>query len=75
MLTKDALRFFGSKPKMALAAGVKPPSVYKWGMLVPEGRAARLEAASNGQLHYDKNMYDQYRNDKRTGEVNHENQA
>ncbi|EMN1953036.1 Cro/CI family transcriptional regulator [Citrobacter koseri] len=75
MLTKDALRFFGSKTKLALAAGVKLPSIYKWGALVPEGRASRLQEASNGSLRYDKNIYDQYRNAKRAGELNHENQS
>ncbi|MBJ9010639.1 Cro/CI family transcriptional regulator [Citrobacter koseri] len=75
MLTKDALRFFGSKTKLALAAGVKLPSIYKWGTLVPEGRASRLQEASNGSLRYDKNIYDQYRNAKRAGELNHENQS
>ena len=76
MLTSEALAFFdGDKRRLAKAAGVRTPTVYKWGVLVPEGRAARLQAASEGQLYYDKDIYDQYRNEKRSGEVNHENQA
>ncbi|EOW0181909.1 TPA: transcriptional regulator [Klebsiella pneumoniae] len=75
MYKQDALSFFGTKTRLAKAAGVRLSSIYKWGELVPEARASRLQDASGGQLHYDKNVYDQYRNKKRTGEVNHENQA
>ncbi|HCB0125584.1 TPA: transcriptional regulator [Klebsiella variicola subsp. variicola] len=75
MYKSDALSFFGTKTRLAKAAGVRLSSIYKWGGLVPEGRAARLQSASGGQLHYDKDIYDQYRNEKRAGEVNHENQA
>lgn len=74
MLTKDALRFFGSKTKLASAAGVRLPSVYKWGPLVPEGRAARLQAASNGVLQYDPVIYDQHK-ENRKKDLNNENHA
>lgn len=70
MLTKDALQFFGSKTKLALAAGIELPSFYKWGTLVPEGRARRLEEASGGVLIYDKDVYDRYRQAKRPGKQN-----
>ncbi|EAA9004366.1 transcriptional regulator [Salmonella enterica] len=69
MFTTDALRFFGSKPKLALAAGVKAPSVYNWGELVPEGRAMRLQEASGGVLHYDPKVYDEYRKARRSAEA------
>lgn len=75
MYKSDALEFFGTKTKLAKAAGVRLSSIYKWGALVPEGRASRLQEASNGSLRYDKNIYDQYRNAKRAGELNHENQS
>lgn len=65
MYTADALKFFGTKTKLAKAAGVELQSFYKWGVLVPEGRARRLEDASNGALHYDKDIYDQHRKTKR----------
>lgn len=67
MLTCEALNFFGSKTKLARAAGVELQSIYKWKMLVPEGRAQRLSEASGGALHYDKDVYDQYRRDRRSG--------
>ncbi|WP_227507422.1 Cro/CI family transcriptional regulator, partial [Klebsiella michiganensis] len=45
MYKSDALSFFGTKTRLAKAAGVRLSSIYKWGELVPEGRAARLQAA------------------------------
>jgi|GEM_PF-2909129 len=42
MLKADAITFFGSKTKLANAAGVRLASVAAWGILVPEGRAMRL---------------------------------
>ncbi|ENX7027132.1 Cro/CI family transcriptional regulator, partial [Escherichia coli] len=50
MLKVDAITFFGSKTKLANAAGVKLASVAAWGELVPEGRAMRLQEASGGEL-------------------------
>ena len=53
MYTADAIAFFKTKAGLAAAAGVKKPTVYAWGELVPEGRAARLERITNGALKYD----------------------
>jgi len=75
MFKKDAISFFGNKTKLAAAAGVTRPSVSAWGELVPEGRASRLALASEGALVYDPLIYDQYRNAKRSGGMNNENQA
>ncbi|MDU5473989.1 MULTISPECIES: Cro/CI family transcriptional regulator [unclassified Pantoea] len=76
MYTKDALNFFGgSKSRLAAAAGVRTPSVYKWGLLVPEAHAARLQSASDGELTYDTRIYDAHRKAKRNGDPNHENQT
>ncbi|HAU3212781.1 TPA: transcriptional regulator [Salmonella enterica subsp. enterica] len=74
MLTKDALNFFGSKSRVAEAAGVRLQSLYKWGELVPEGRAMRLQAASGGVLVYDPAVYDQHKQDRKEA-LNHENQS
>ncbi|MBC0852603.1 MULTISPECIES: Cro/CI family transcriptional regulator [Pantoea] len=73
MFKTQAIDFFGSKSKLAKAAGVRLPSIYKWGELVPEGRASRLQAASGGVLKYDPAIYDQHKA-KRLKELNHENQ-
>jgi prolyl-tRNA editing enzyme YbaK/EbsC (Cys-tRNA(Pro) deacylase) len=57
MLTSEAIKHFGSKRKLAEAAGVKTPTVYAWGELVPEGRAARLSIITDGELKYDPDVY------------------
>ncbi|KAF1367359.1 Cro/CI family transcriptional regulator [Yokenella regensburgei] len=67
MFKKNALEFFGTNTRIALAAGVDPSAVSQWKELVPEGRAQRLADASNGTLHYDKDVYDRYRKAKRLG--------
>lgn len=72
MLKVDAITFFGSKTKLANAAGVKL-SVAAWGELVPEGRAMRLQEASGGELQYDPKVYDEYRKAKWAGRLNNEN--
>ncbi|HHT0368053.1 transcriptional regulator [Raoultella sp. Lac2] len=75
MFKQDAINYFGSKSKLAKAAGVAPASVSVWGDLVPEKNAMRLQLASGGVLQYDPEVYDQHAKAKRAGEVNHENQA
>ncbi|EAY0927122.1 Cro/CI family transcriptional regulator [Salmonella enterica] len=57
MLTEKAINYFGSKRKLADAAGVKAPTVYAWGELVPEGKAARLSLITEGELKYDPEVY------------------
>lgn len=57
MFKEDALNFFGTNTKVAIAAGVDRSAVSQWKDLVPEGRAQRLADASNGALHYDKNVF------------------
>ncbi|WP_337049875.1 Cro/CI family transcriptional regulator [Serratia fonticola] len=57
MYTKDAIAYFKTKAALAKAAGVRKPTVYGWGELVPEGRAARLERLTNGALKYDLSLY------------------
>lgn len=75
MFKQDAINYFGSKSKLAKAVGVAPASVSVWGELVPEKNAMRLQLASEGVLQYDPEVYDQHAKAKRSGEVNHENQA
>ena len=75
MYTKDALQFFGTKTNLARAAGVRISSLYKWGDLVPEGRATRLQTASGGELQYDPSIYDAHAKAKRNGKLKHENHS
>ncbi|MBA7801845.1 transcriptional regulator [Citrobacter freundii] len=74
MFKKDAVNFFGSKSKLAKAAGVAASSVSVWGELVPEKNAMRLQIASGGALRYDPQVYDKHAKAKRSGELNDENQ-
>lgn len=74
MFKKDAVNFFGSKSKLAKAAGVAASSVSVWGDLVPEKNAMRLQIASGGVLRYDPQVYDKHAKAKRSGELNDENQ-
>ncbi|WP_410009773.1 Cro/CI family transcriptional regulator [Pantoea agglomerans] len=75
MYKQDAINFFGTRGRVAEAAGVLPSAVSQWGKLVPEARAARLQSASNGALNYDTSIYDAHRKSKRNGDPIHENQT
>ncbi|HBR7624666.1 TPA: Cro/CI family transcriptional regulator [Klebsiella pneumoniae] len=57
MLKEDALAFFGNATKLAHAAGVSLPAVSRWGEVIPERRAARLDRATKGALKYDPVFY------------------
>lgn len=57
MLKEEAIKFFGSKTKLAKAAGVSQASVSRWGEIIPERRAARLAEITEGALKYDLTLY------------------
>ena len=40
--TADAIKFFGSKSKLAQALGIRPQSINDWGEIMPELRAYKL---------------------------------
>ena len=75
MFKSDVINFYGTKAKVAKAAGVDPSAVSQWQELVPEGRAMRLQEASGGELLYDPKVYDEYRKAKRAGRLNNENHS
>ncbi|MCE3116155.1 Cro/CI family transcriptional regulator [Enterobacter sp. ASE] len=70
MYKEEAIKVFGNKSRVAFAAGVDPSAVSQWKTLVPERCAQRLADASGGALHYDKNVYDEYRKKKRQSRKN-----
>lgn len=70
MFKIDAISHFGTSTKVAHAAGVDRSAVSQWKILVPERCAQRLAEASGGVLHYDKNIYDEYRKKKRLSRKN-----
>ena len=52
MLVKDAVAFFGSKPKIRQLLGYGNSAVYRWGEIVPESSAGRLYVLSNHAIPY-----------------------
>lgn len=71
MLKTDAVKFFGSNTRTAIAAGVERSAVSQWKDVVPERCARRLADASNGVLvAWSKEQYDQHRKSKRAGKKN-----
>ncbi|MFH2722632.1 Cro/CI family transcriptional regulator [Escherichia coli] len=52
MFKSDVINFYGTKAKVAKAAGVDPSAVSQWQELVPEGRAMRLLAFYQGNVQH-----------------------
>lgn len=52
MLVKDAVAFFGSKPKIQKLLGYGNSAVYRWGEIVPESSAGRLFVLSGQAIPY-----------------------
>lgn len=75
MLKSDVIKFYVTRVRVARAAGVDPSAVSQWGELVPEKNAARLQLDSAGVLQYDPEIYIRHAKAKRSGDLNHENQA
>lgn len=84
MLISDAIKFYGSKTKLAMAAGVSQSAVSRWveAGFIPPGSAAVLSSASLGALPFDREFYKKIKKErmhkrkaKRSGELNDENQS
>ena len=50
MLTKDVIKHFGSRAKLAEAIGYSRQAIYRWGRYVPEVAAYRIAAATEGRF-------------------------
>ncbi|RVS13633.1 hypothetical protein EOL18_25285 [Raoultella ornithinolytica] len=59
MKTETVIRFFGTKTAVARALGISQVAVTRWGAVVPEKRAARLEHVTAGALKYDPTFYEE----------------
>lgn len=57
MRTETVIQFFGTKTAIARTLGISQVAVTRWGDIVPEKRAARLERLTNGALVYDPQSY------------------
>lgn len=75
MYKEDAIKFFGSKSKLAAAANVSRPSVTRWGKIIPKLRAMELAALTNGALQYEAGLYAAQDSGGAEEELNHENQS
>lgn len=74
MFKQDAINYFGSKSKLAKAAGVAPRQ-FPFGVNSFLKKCDEAATGFWGVLQYDPEVYDQHAKAKRSGEVNHENQA
>jgi DNA-binding transcriptional regulator YdaS (Cro superfamily) len=50
MKTADAIKYFGSKKKLASACKINPAAVSQWGDFVPQTQSYKLELLTNGEL-------------------------
>jgi hypothetical protein len=57
MLTKDALKFFGSPAVINRLLNLSRTAAHQWGDVVPMGSAYRLQELSNGKLRVDPDLY------------------
>ena len=75
MLTEEAIKFFGNKTKLAIAAGVSQSAVSRWvnAGFIPKGSAAVLSNASQGKLMFDKEFYLQLKSERDKRRINKRN--
>ena len=57
MTTSEVLAYFGSRPAIAAALGIKVPSVYDWGEHPPPLRQIQLERITDGALQAESNVF------------------
>lgn len=57
MLTKDVLKHYGSRARLAAAIGYTRQAIYRWGKLVPEAAAYRIAAATGGRFTVNPDLY------------------
>jgi transcriptional repressor of cell division inhibition gene dicB len=57
MTPEQAIKHFTSAANVARALGISRAAVAKWGDLIPEGSAYKLESLSGGALRVDPELY------------------
>lgn len=57
METNEAIKFFGSKSRIARALNLSRVAITRWRGKVPKGRALELEKITNGALKCDLSVY------------------
>lgn len=51
------IQHFGGVVKTADALGIKHPAISRWGAVIPEKQAMRLERITKGVLRYEPQLY------------------
>lgn len=75
MKTDQVIAFYGTKTAIAKVLGISQVAVTRWGAVVPEKRAARLERLSAGKLIYDPVFYENKDRSLRKEALSNENQS
>lgn len=57
MKVETALDFYKTQQLLGMALGISQAAVSKWGPLMPEKQALKLERITAGQLKYDPLLY------------------
>ncbi|ROS05726.1 DNA-binding transcriptional regulator Cro [Sinobacterium caligoides] len=57
MRKKSVIAHFEGTTKASLALGISQAAVSRWGEVVPEKQALRLERITSGKLKYNPNFY------------------
>lgn len=57
MLTKDVIKHYGGHAETAKRIGYSRQAIYRWGKLVPEAAAYRVEADTAGLFRVNPSLY------------------
>lgn len=58
MFKSTVIRHFGGTSKAARALGLTRQAVSKWGAILPEGAAYKVQVKTNGTLKVDPSVYE-----------------
>ncbi|MEJ4043446.1 Cro/CI family transcriptional regulator [Erwinia sp. SLM-02] len=64
MFKSLVVQHFGGVVKTADALGIRHPAISRWGDVIPEKQAMRLERITKGVLRYDPSLYQNKHNQK-----------
>lgn len=57
MKVRTALNFYKTQQLLATALGISQAAVSKWGVIMPEKQALKLDRITEGKLKYDPLLY------------------
>lgn len=57
MNKETVISHFGGVVNTAIALGIKHPAVCRWGAIIPEKQAMRIERLTGGELKYQPTLY------------------